>query len=1081
MTSSPWQPLADAKRQSILDAIPSKWRIQDPIPPATELRDVTGSYIEQFLTSREIEITNLDAYGIAEKTTTGKWAAVEVTEAFCHRAALAHQLVNCLHEIFFDAAIEDAKRLDAYFAEHKKPLGPLHGLPISLKDQFHVKGVETTMGYVGWIDTFQGLKGDPRYRMFESELVGELRALGAVLYCKTSVPATLMCGETINNIITYTTNPKNRLLSCGGSSGGEGALIALKGSPAGFGTDIGGSVRIPAVFNGLFGIRPSSGRIPYEGAANSMNGQNTILSVIGPLAATVRSLQFLFKAVLGQQPWLHDPLVLELPWRSEIEQETRTLVEQSAKDPSRLAFAIMKHDGVAIPHPPIARALGIVEQTLKRLGHKVIEWTPPSHSTACELASATYNLDGGADVQHHFGLSGEEPAAQVIVPKGLPQKTAVEIAKLNVAKREYQKLYMDYWNSTSEVTGTGRPVDGVICAAAPHAAVVPNQYPHVGYTSFINLLDYTSVVIPVTHADKGVDVAEPREFLNELDEKLFKNYDAEVYDGAPAGVQLFGRRLQEEKMLVLAEYSPEDSGPGEESQTHANASKSQTQKDRKCQYCNQAFTSSSLGRHLDQFLFKKKPDGIHDVEEIRRIRSGITRRQARTSTGKRDTPERGMMKGSLDSQQAGDAGGKGPIRMMFNTPTWHATGVINDIPNPSQSHEPASRIATSQSRLGTLAAPDLGARTSHAGSPDTVRALELALREVLDNIKAATSRTRPRISPFEFDIQVQTFPSLCLQLLPSPPTLFAANPFPSSSSFPLDPPGHDHHSVLRQAIRVKIEQWQSDQLSAEATNNSLPGRSSLGMDSGAIQRNAQQHEELSLRHLELAFKHWVSLPYESRKDAWQLEIMRAFAREAEKRKSLDDQLARVQQEANQLRSQVEKLGSCQWPREFALFPPETLPLPRDVARELDSKESQISPGSARWDYENVVAKWKRVIMHDRTMGRVGIPASPLPDEPASANSADTKPRAMPPPSSALSPSGGPSPGQHPTSPYMSHESPNAGPHPKRQCLMNGRHAPGEQRSTAASATQGGPLWNPNPNPQSSTHPNPSSTSPSSTG
>ena len=275
--------------------------------------------------------------------------------------------------MFFDAAIEDAKRLDAYFAEHKKPIGPLHGLPISLKDQFHVKGVETTMGYVGWIGTFQGKKDDSRRATFESELVKELRNLGGVLYCKTSVPATLMAGETVNNIISYTWNPKNRLLSSGGSSGGEGALIALKGSPGGFGTDIGGSIRIPAVFNGLFGIRPSSGRMPYEGAANSIDGQNLILSVVGPLATTARSLTLLFKAVLNQQPWYHDPLVLELPWRADIEERTRALIRKSADGSSSLAFAIMRHDGMVQPHPPIARAVEIVEQTLKRLGHKVRE------------------------------------------------------------------------------------------------------------------------------------------------------------------------------------------------------------------------------------------------------------------------------------------------------------------------------------------------------------------------------------------------------------------------------------------------------------------------------------------------------------------------------------------------------------------------------------------------------------------------------------------------------------------------------------------------------------------------------------
>lgn len=92
-TDSPWLAKGEAKRQSILDAIPDKWRLTDPVPPATEVRDVTGSYIQQYLSEREIEITESDAVDIAAQTTTGRWSAVEVTEAFCHRAALAQQLV----------------------------------------------------------------------------------------------------------------------------------------------------------------------------------------------------------------------------------------------------------------------------------------------------------------------------------------------------------------------------------------------------------------------------------------------------------------------------------------------------------------------------------------------------------------------------------------------------------------------------------------------------------------------------------------------------------------------------------------------------------------------------------------------------------------------------------------------------------------------------------------------------------------------------------------------------------------------------------------------------------------------------
>lgn len=92
---SNWQALAEAKRQAILKAIPEKWRLPTPVPPASKVRDVTGRYIQQYLSEREIEITESDAVEIASRTSIGRWSAVEVTEAFCHRAALAHQLV-CL-------------------------------------------------------------------------------------------------------------------------------------------------------------------------------------------------------------------------------------------------------------------------------------------------------------------------------------------------------------------------------------------------------------------------------------------------------------------------------------------------------------------------------------------------------------------------------------------------------------------------------------------------------------------------------------------------------------------------------------------------------------------------------------------------------------------------------------------------------------------------------------------------------------------------------------------------------------------------------------------------------------------------
>ena len=464
-----------------------------------------NSFVQKFLSEREIEITETDAVGIVQKTSTGTWTAEEIATAFCHRASLAHQLTACLHETFFEAAIRDAKTLDKYYEHYKSPVGPLHGLPVSLKDQFHVKGVETTMGYIGWIGTFMGRRGTGKEKVFESEMVKELRALGAVLYCKTSVPHTLMSGETVNNIIGYTTNPKNRHLSCGGSSGGEGALIGLRGSPLGFGTDIGGSIRIPAAFNGLYGLRPSSGRLPYEGMANSMDGQNSVLSVVGPLSHTAGSLILVVKSLLSQQPWLHDPLVHEMPWREDQARQALNPAQNAG-----LSFGVLKTDGIVTPHPPVQRAMLMAIEILEKLGHKIIEWKPPSHQRGHDVISKVWTYDGGEDLHGALGLAGEPMVPQVAGlygsgPTG-KQSDASEIAATNVAKREYQKDYMEYWNTTVVLTGTGRPVDAFLMPLAPFAAVCPNKYKYLGYSHILNTLDYTSCTVPITLVDKDVDV-----------------------------------------------------------------------------------------------------------------------------------------------------------------------------------------------------------------------------------------------------------------------------------------------------------------------------------------------------------------------------------------------------------------------------------------------------------------------------------------------------------------------------------------------------------------------------------------------
>jgi amidase len=124
------------------------------------------------------------------------------------------------------------------------------------KDQFHVKSVDTTMGYVGWIDSNLGIKHLDQAHQMKSQITRELLSLGAVLFCETNLPQTLLFWETKNNIIGQTLIPHDENLSCGGSFGGEAALQALRGSTFGVGTNIGGFVHIPAAFSGIF-IKPT--------------------------------------------------------------------------------------------------------------------------------------------------------------------------------------------------------------------------------------------------------------------------------------------------------------------------------------------------------------------------------------------------------------------------------------------------------------------------------------------------------------------------------------------------------------------------------------------------------------------------------------------------------------------------------------------------------------------------------------------------------------------------------------------------------------------------------------------------------
>ncbi|PVH87638.1 amidase [Cadophora sp. DSE1049] len=537
-----WQSIASKKRAEIFGKIPQEWILsQSVLDQSKKEKKIVGGFIESLLDSETLRITSLDPADIAEKINGGSLTSVNVVRAFCKRAAIAHQLNNNLLEITFDAALRRAEELDRYFKENKKTVGPLHGLPYTFKDQFHQKGLPATMAYVGWIGTFEGQRGTAKEETTESELVRELDALGAVPIAKA--------GETNNNILGYNFNPNSQALSSGGSSGGEGALQSLRGSAFGFGTDIGGSVSMPAAYNGIYSLKPSTGRLPFKDVATSSPGQQIIPAVVGALGPSISTLRLVFKSILSTKPWLHDPDCLAIPFRQDEEIDVRT--------PPKLSFGLFEADGVVTPHPPISRALQVAAKALKAQGHKIISWEPPSHAESAIIHPSFTQADGLGDVLDNVALSGEPLVPQIAHMFANGRKQPVPLLTFfnsTLHLKNFRARYQAYWSSTVDKTGTGRPVDAVILPVGPQAAVIPGKSFYYTYGSFVNVLDYVSIVIPVTTADKNIDVpVKDYKPLSEKDKKTWEAYDAEAYDGAPAAIQLLGRRLEEEKLLSIAQ------------------------------------------------------------------------------------------------------------------------------------------------------------------------------------------------------------------------------------------------------------------------------------------------------------------------------------------------------------------------------------------------------------------------------------------------------------------------------------------------------------------------------------------------
>ncbi|OAL38221.1 hypothetical protein AYO20_02673 [Fonsecaea nubica] len=527
MISKPWVEKAKSARdyrdETLSKVEPPLGPLPDPLPLSSQ------DLPKEYLTPREYELTqNYDAIELLEMLRSKKLTSEELTRAFLRRAALAQYAVNCVTELMWDEAIERAKYLDSL----PEPIGPLHGLPISVKEHHGMNGKTNHASYVAWI-------GQPSDR---NPLNDYLYDAGCVYYVRTTGPQTLMSLECDNNVYGRTVNPWNRNLTSGGSSGGEGALVAFRGSVWGLGGDIGGSVRAPASNCGVYGFKPTSKRIPLKGMKHVMNGKDSVLATFGPLTQSRETINLFMKVILDNEPWRYDPSLTVKKWTPE-------------KLTQPLKVAIEWSDGVVKPHPPMIRALKMVADACKAAGMEVVDWEPYKHDKAWDIVSALYFPDGGEQILAPLKEIDEPilPLTKFITEEqpNVKSLTMAEYWELCVERDNYRDEYAAHWSKTAD---SGKEVDVIICPATPGAAPLHETARYWPYTSQWNLLDYPAAIFPVTFVDVEKDKKEEDYVpMNEQDKYNHNLYEPEKWVGAPVSCCIVGRRNMDEKVIAALE------------------------------------------------------------------------------------------------------------------------------------------------------------------------------------------------------------------------------------------------------------------------------------------------------------------------------------------------------------------------------------------------------------------------------------------------------------------------------------------------------------------------------------------------
>lgn len=446
------------------------------------------------------ELTTKTATELADLIRSRAVSSVEVVEAHLQRIEQVNPYLNAIVTVAGDA-IDQARTADAELMRGGSA-GPLHGVPLTIKDTIDTAGLRTTCGSRLLAESVPER---------DATAVARLKAAGAIILGKTNTPEMAIPYETDNPIFGRTNNPYDLERTPGGSSGGEAAAIAACISPAGLGSDLSGSIRVPAHFCGIVGLKPTAGSGPMDGHVPAATGTLSLGACIGPMARRVADLDLVFKVISDPQSEKPSPASL-----------------------AGLRVAVfIDRDAVPVSEET-AQAIEAARRALSDAGLDLCEETPPGFADATQFWIELFS--GAAREQLREFYRGRESEAGPLVSPALrttstdDMKARIERAEALaavLAKRERLREDILRWMKTIPLVLM--PV-GAVPAFAHGATRVDVQgrsisiFRAFSFTHAANVFGLPSVVVPAGRSAEGL----------------------------PIGVQIVGRPFDEATVLSAA-------------------------------------------------------------------------------------------------------------------------------------------------------------------------------------------------------------------------------------------------------------------------------------------------------------------------------------------------------------------------------------------------------------------------------------------------------------------------------------------------------------------------------------------------